>query len=276
MKRFALYCLIAALAILSSFAGGCGLPSGKKLLKQQVAAVGGKEVIEKNKSAITKVQIDILPIGNTGAMTAYTDGTRTYTEGEIAGFGQIQEGSDGEVIWENSPISGPRIIEGSEKLAREAMLAFEKHDEIDKYVEKMETVGVEPVDGKLCHKLVCTMKNGVPTITIWFEQSTGLAVQMSSTLVTQGGELPTLTKLGDYRPVNGLKIPHMTSTSIAGIQEVQVRVLSVETGVKHDEHRFDPPAPVKQLLEYRKQQEEEKKKREEKPTGTAEGGATPK
>lgn len=228
------------------------LPLAQQLLDRYVEALGGQEALDKNKSGIAKMNMEIRPVGVNGTLTIYSQHPRVLVTGNIDGVGEISEGTDGEVFWERTAVTGPRLLEGKEKRLKQ--LGYAEFNDYHKFVEKMETVGVEEVEGKPAYKVVMTMKELDP-ITIWYDKASGLVVKsalvMDSPMV---GRINVETSIGDYRQVNGVKAPHRIVQKMLNIEQVMT-VQSMETGVEHAPGRFELPADVKQLVEQKKQQE---------------------
>ena len=253
MKRHLAIVLAALLVPCSAiFADDAKLPPAKELLERYIEAIGGQAAVDKNKSAVAKMNMEIRPVGVNGTLTIYSDHPKVLVAGEIQGVGEIAEGTDGEVFWERTAVTGPRLLEGKEKRLKQ--LGYADYKDYDKFVEKMETVGLEEVEGKPAYKVVMTLKELDP-VTLWYDKSSGLVVKsafvMDSPMV---GRINIETNIGDYRPINGVKAPHRIVQKMLNIEQVMT-VQSIETGVEHPPGRFDLPADIKQLVERKKQQE---------------------
>ncbi|MEM1330825.1 MAG: outer membrane lipoprotein-sorting protein [Planctomycetota bacterium] len=168
----------------------------------------------------------------------------------IPNFGDQTRGSDGDVFWETSTMQGPRVIEGVERdqLAREA----DFYSELD-YKETYPTRefgGTKDLDGEQVYVVTLTPEGEDATPqTRYYSIESGLLVRMDAVQSSQMGEMQVVTRMRDYREVDGLKVPFETEIEIAamGMKQI-VKFDSVEHGVEVDDSIFAPPAEVKEIM----------------------------
>src|SRR5579872_4019873 len=155
------------------------LPKAETILDKYIEATGGKAAYEKNHNEITTGKMEFTGKGISGNVLSYrAEPDKSYTEIEIQGIGKIKEGSDGKTAWSLSAIQGPHLKEGDEKA--QAMMAGKFNSELnwrDVY-KKVETTGVEQVEGKDCYKVVLTPSQGSP-ITRYYDKQSSLLIKMT-------------------------------------------------------------------------------------------------
>jgi hypothetical protein len=78
--------------------------------------------------------------------------------------------------------------------------------------------GTEKVDGRDAYKLKLTLKSGQVRY-VWVDTKTFLDVKVDGSRRLDGKPHPVATFLRDYRPVDGLMIPHLIETSVEGVKD---------------------------------------------------------
>jgi hypothetical protein len=223
------------------------LPSGEEILQRSIEAIGGKEKLAKIQNRVAEATLEIKGMGVKGTLTNYhARPNKMYTKVEIEGVGSVEQGTDGKVVWELNPMTGPRVKQGEE---RAALLLFSHFDEseLPDLYEKIECVGKEEVGGEACYKVVCTPKDA-PPLTTYYSQESGLAVNVVLTFPHQFGKIEIENLVSDYKEVDGILLPHRIVEKAMSV-ETHITLTSYKHNVKLPDDRFDPPAQVKTLLE---------------------------
>jgi len=106
----------------------------------------------------------------------------------------------------------------------------------------IEVEGIEPVEGQPAYKLKLTLKNG-QVLHDWVDASSFLEVRIEGTPRKLDGKYhPVFVYMRDYRPVNGLMIPHLLETAVQGVQRTEkIQVEKVEVNPQLEESRFARP-----------------------------------
>lgn len=105
----------------------------------------------------------------------------------------------------------------------------------------LELVGPDSADGVAAFKLRLTLKNG-SVQTIFIDAASFLEIKDESTRSVRGTEIPTEQRIGDYRDVGGLKLPHRFENGIKGQPERQtIAIQKIELDVPIDDARFAMP-----------------------------------
>ncbi len=223
------------------------LPKAETVLDHFIEVTGGKAAHEKIHSEVTKGTMEFVGKGIKGKIASYeAEPNKNFTLADLEGVGKVESGTDGDVFWERSAITGPRIKSGDERDEILRASIFNPYLNWRKLYATVETTGSESVDGEDCYKLLLTPKTGQP-ITEWYAKKSGLLVKSSSVHKTQMGDIPADSLLKDYKPVAGLLMPFTRIDRFAG-QEIQIRVDSIEfdSGVPKD--RFELPEEIKALV----------------------------
>src|SRR5262249_38266938 len=151
-------------------------PTGEAILEKYLEVTGGRSAYAKVQTQVTNAVLEFVGKGVKANMTMYHAAPlKAYIVTEIEGIGKMEEGTDGSIVWERSAIKGPRIKTGEERTVslRGADLQHDIHWR--NYFNKVESTGVEPVNGRICYRVVLTPKEGQPE-TRYYDKETHLLV----------------------------------------------------------------------------------------------------
>lgn len=230
------------------------LPKGDAIMDKYIDVTGGKDAYAKVRSAVYTGAMDIPAAGIKGKVTSYRAApNKMYTEANLEGLGKTEEGTDGMVVWEISSFGGPRVKQGEERTAALRQAAFDADTNWRKHFAKVETKGVEKVDGKDCYKLELTATGENPQ-TRFYDKSSGLLVKLVAKPKTQVGELPIETAISDYKKVGEVLIPHKIQIK-ANNMDIILTFDKVEQNVTIPDDRFKLPDDIKKLAEKKKSPE---------------------
>jgi len=248
MNKLVLSILLSSIPF---FAADETLPKADTVLDRYVEAVGGKAALEKHRNEVMHGTLEVVGRGLKGTISGYQAAPdKQLAIIEFEGIGKIESGSNGEVAWENSVIQGPKIKEGIEKSDALREGTFNSLLYWRKLYTKVETTGVEKVEGHDCYKVVLTPKEGKPT-THFYDKESGLLIKTQATRVTSGGEISAEIITEDYRKEGDMMVPHKLTNKVAG-NELLVLVTSLEFNTDLPKDRFDLPDDIQALLKKSK------------------------
>lgn len=251
MKRYFVAARFAAVTALVLTSGGArllaadDLPKADAILDKFVEATGGKAAYEKVHTQVASGSMDIN--GMKGTMTLYkAEPNKVYTEIELQGIGEMQDGFNGAVAWSNSAMQGPHIKEGDEKSQAQLMAHFNSELNWRDDYSKVETAGAETVEGKDCYKVVLTPKAGKP-ITHYYDKTTGLLVKTVMSAASPMGEVDVASVMDDYHKDGDILSPHKLTNSV-GPMQFSVTIDKVQYNTEIPASRFDLPDEIKALV----------------------------
>jgi len=224
------------------------LPTPESILDRYVEVTGGKAAYEKRKSEIATGTLDYPAQGVKGAITRYeAEPDNYYATLDIPGIGKIEMGVNGDIAWENSAILGPRIKTGEEK--RQAIREATMNATLNwrKLYAKVETAGVETINGEDCYKVVMSPAEGTPE-TMYFQKKSGLAIRTTTVAVNQMGEFPVEVTVADYKNFGSVLAPAKVTQKAAG-QEFTISIEKVQVNPEIPPERFAIPAEVRVLMD---------------------------
>lgn len=223
------------------------LPKGETLLDRFIEVSGGKKAIEKHKSEVATISMEVVGRGIKSTGKRYADASNNLYEAmNIEGVGNIETGVFNGVVWETNPITGPRIVDGPEKADRLRDARFNTILYWRDFYKSAETTGVEEVNGEACYKVTLTPKEGKP-FTEFYNKKSGMLVKMNRTVSNQMGELPVEVIISDYKSWDGVQMPMKISQKVMGAEMVMT-MDDVKFDVEIPADRFVPPPDIQKLM----------------------------
>jgi hypothetical protein len=225
---------------------GDELPTAESILERYVEVTGGADAYEHRTSEIARGTMEIRAAGITGQLETQVRPGLQRTRIELPNIGVVESGVSDGVAWESNPISGPRILEGSE--AEYTILSAQPNAPLhwQEQYPGAKTAGTEDVGGEPSYRVVMT--DDVMPVTMFFSVDTGLLLKTQLTLETQVGKIPVEQVVDDYSDFGGILTPSKTTVNQAGNQII-ITLNSAETNVDIPDERFAPPEAVQALLQ---------------------------
>lgn len=246
--------LMLAVAGAPARAADDALPTGDEVVGKFVEAIGGEAKLSKFENRIATGTVELATMQAKGPITIYEAApNKLYSLAEISGVGKIESGCDGQVRWENTAMTGPRLLDGDEKAIADRLSAFDATIHWKKYYESAKTTAIEDVDGKLHYRVVLTPKVG-PPVTAFYDRKTFLQTKVALTMKSPMGEVPLEIVFDEYREVDGVLLPHKQITRGPGIENI-VTLRSIKHNVSMPNDRFALPDAIVALAQRAAQHE---------------------
>jgi len=187
------------------------LPDGKTILAKSAAASGGVDAKNSIKTQKIVGKMKVPESGISGSMIVYrSQRGETYQVMELPGAGKIETGNNGEVEWERSTLTGPKVRRVGKSPSD--LLEPDSSDlaVADKF-SRIETAGMSTVNGKPCFTVHLWINSSAPMQTACYDRETFLPVQLE-----MNGKVPVKLTMGDYRSVGASKMPFLIETETMG------------------------------------------------------------
>lgn len=215
--------------------------SPDELIEKHIAAVGGREALEKVKSMVMTGSFELPAMGASGTINVYAKApNKRMAVINIDGFGEIFQGFDGERGFSVSPMgsvdaSGQML----EDMKRDSILHQALH--LKEIYPKIEVRGKEKAGEREAWAVVMTPEKGSP-VKAWFDADTFLLLKTSGVRVTDQGEAEITTEFSDYRevPGTGMKAAY-TIKQIMPFGEIFMRFSEIKANGEIDDARFNKP-----------------------------------
>lgn len=239
--------LLAATAIAQSTKPS-ELPKAEDLLKKMVEALGGEEAHAKLRNRVTTGTIEFVGADVRGEILSKEAAPNlSFVVMRLGELGEMTQGFDGTVLWQHSQMHGPRIMEGEERDAMIRQAEFNAPVHWKRLYKKVETTGTDVVGTDDCYVVTLTPADGGAAERWFLSKSSGLVLRGEIVMKGALGVVNIQTDYGDYKTVDGVKIPH-TLVQTAMNMKLRTTVERVEHNVELPRSAFTPPDEVRDLL----------------------------
>ena len=153
---------------------------------------------------------------------------------------------DGNIAWQISPFTGstdPQEITGdmADNIKENIESLNEPFIDYEKKGHKIEFIGKDEWEGTDVLKLKLTLKSGKVS-TIFIDAETFIELKRENVRsLDNGQEIRAESLFGDYKPVDGVMMPHSISMTANGQKAGEIIFDSVETNVKTEDGFFSMP-----------------------------------
>lgn len=215
--------------------------SPDELIEKHIAAIGGREALEKVKAMVMTGSFELPAMGASGTINVFAKApNKRLAVINIDGFGEIFQGFDGERGFSVSPMgsvdaSGQMLEDMKRDSILHGALQFKQ------IYPKIEIKGKEKAGEREAWAVVMTPEKGSP-MKAWFDAETFLLLKTSGVRVTDQGEAEITTEFSDYRevPGTGMKAPRMMK-QIMPFGEIIMRFSDIKANAEIDDARFNKP-----------------------------------
>ena len=183
-----------------------------------------------------------------GMNATFTQLQRRPNQGVISividGLGEMKQGFDGTTAWASDPMQGPRIVTGPEAAAFMDGADVRTMIRGADLFSAAELAGESVLDGEKCVRVKLTWKSSRVS-TECYSVTTGLILESRGVQASPQGEIETVSRLSDYRPVGGILMPYRVVVSTMGAEQI-LQFTEVVAGAQ-DAKLFELPPEIKAL-----------------------------
>lgn len=223
--------------------------SAADIIDAYVAATGTKEADEKLTSRSMTGTLSVPAAGVKGSLKLLQSAPNNFRMTiEIDGVGKIEQCCDGEIAWEESALSGARLLEGEEKIRQVRAANYNADRKWRDLYEVPTSFKEETIDDKPCYAVELKAKEGTATQTNYYDQKTDLLVMTKTQITSPMGEFEAKIYFEDYRAQDGLTFPFRIRQEILS-QEQVIQFETAEHNVKFDDKAFAPTKDVQALID---------------------------
>lgn len=214
-----------------------------QIVQKHVEAIGGVEKINSIRSLMVKGKASIL--GQTEAPLTIQVKRPNMLRLEITFQGRTMvQAFDGITAWTMNPMTGSEPKQSSDEDTRAAQESsdFIGGNLVD-YKSKgntVELVDKEDVDGIAVYKLKLTKKNGSVEYD-YLDAKSFLPIKTEGRRKQLGQEILYESKIGDYKPVEGVLMPFNVKQLVNGRLAMEITVEKMDANVPLDEAVFKMP-----------------------------------
>lgn len=230
---------VQAAAQVAVQAEGAGM-TAEEVLERNIAAIGGREALERVTSYQLKAALEMPGRGVRGTIEITGKAPdMMLSVRKIERVGVIRQGYDGKTGWSEDPYQGMRQLEGEELEMARRSAVFNPEIEWRRLFDKAELEGREKLGEKDVYVVRMTSKGGAAE-TRYYDAQTFLLLRTRAVYEGPQGKIPIETSFTDYRDAGGVKIAfEWRQKTPAG--ELVVTVAEVKNNIEIDEARFAKP-----------------------------------
>jgi outer membrane lipoprotein-sorting protein len=222
-------------------APAASLPTVDQIIDKYVSAIGGEAAIRKVTSRVAKGSFSMEQMPGEGTIEVDQKApNKMYSDVESSAMGSFKRGFDGETAWQDTPQTGVADITGSQLADMQRSADFYGELDLKQLYPKMSVKGEEDVDGHKAWVITAESKDGSSS-SWYFDEDSGLKVRDVSQAQGPEGSVEVDTTLGDYRDVDGVKIPCMVHESLGEVA-FTIKLTDIKQNVPIDDAKFAKPA----------------------------------
>jgi hypothetical protein len=242
---------IAAALLVTAFpsaaaAQATGLPNGRAVIDRFIAAIGGRDALEKQSGRRVTGRFEIPAQGIVADLEIHqAPPNRILLDISIPGIGQIRTGYDGTTAWATNPATGPMVLDGLQLEQMKHQADYFSVLYPPTMIADLETVAEEPFEGTPAYKVRVRTTWGEEYFE-FFDKATGLQLGSIRAQASPMGDIETTSVATDWKPVDGILMPFRSTQRMMGIEQVIV-ITTVETMVVPDSV-FTLPQEIRALV----------------------------
>ena len=226
---------------------GKAWPNAADLYERHIKAIGGLEALDKARNQMVKGAFEMPAANLKGKIIVHRDEKgRSFEVIELPGVGKIEVANTGDVMWERTTVQGPKvkaIASAPGALAQPNVFSAGFWQGL---ASRMQTVGSETVNGKLCYKVDITLRGTTEKMGMCFDDESGYLVKL-----TLPGPAPTVMLLSDYRAAGNIKTAYVLETQ-AGPASFRIVADEVLLNQPAPPEMTTLPEEIKELAEQMK------------------------
>lgn len=236
--------VLLGVAVLTLFASSLSAQTADEIVAKYIKTVGGADKIQ----AVKTLRRTGRFTGGGGFEAAIVEENKRSNmvrqEFSLQGLTGVNA-YDGKTGWKIEPWQGKK---DAEPLGEEEMKQIVEDSDFDgplvnyqQKKNKIEFVGMEPVEGTDAFKLKVTLANGDVRY-YYMDTDYYVPIKIDTKRMIRGAEREYETSLGDYKEVAGWYLPHSVEVNAKGSQNKQkVTYEKIEANVPIDDNRFHIP-----------------------------------
>ena len=217
----------------------------EEILRRYTAAIDPENRIASLEGVRTVGQMEMPAMGVSATITGVQRRpNQMIMTISIAGIGEMKQGFDGTTAWASDPMSGPRILSDAETKQMQDGANFEAMGRDPSLFTKIEAAAETVVDGEAADCVQLTWKSARVTSEC-YARTNGLMIESRSKQASPQGEIETVTRMYDYKPVGGVLMAHRLQNEMMGATQI-ITLTEVAVGPV-DAKLFELPPEIKAL-----------------------------
>ena len=185
------------------------------VLQRYVDALGGKDALAKLTTRVIKGKVDLIGVSRGGQMEGYMKApNKSVTVLDVQPLGVTKQGFDGQSGWFFSKRVGMRNLKGPELAALTADADFYRDLRIRELYPTTKLLGKTKSGFRELYVVQAVPRGGAAEH-FYFDVETGLLFRRDTTRQTSEGMVRAEMYYGDWREVDGIRLPFSITQSMA-------------------------------------------------------------
>src|SRR5262245_43085411 len=193
-------------------------PTAETIPEADIEGTGGKKAYEKLRTRQSRGTVNIAGV-NCRIETWAAAPNKLCSVTDMGDVGKLERGSDGKLAWEVSPLTGARILEGSEKAYFLRDATYNADLNWRKVCQSVDTVGWDFVEGEPAWEIKAVTRDGAAMM-LYYNKYTSLLVRLDTKVKLELGEVAVEVYPSDYKKVGGILVPHKSTQKMLGMTQV--------------------------------------------------------
>jgi zinc protease len=190
-------------------------PTADQVLEHYVKAIGGRAAWSKLKSRVSKGTIEIPSMNNLrGSVEIHEKAPNSMLAVITLGGAVFEQGFDGTTAWSDDPQNGLRVLSGAELDDARREADFYHPLDLKKLYAQLTVTGTEKVGDHDAYVVEASTGAGDPD-KMYFDTESWLLVRAVNHRNTADGVKVFQAEVGDYKDVDGVKLPFTVQQSSA-------------------------------------------------------------
>jgi zinc protease len=215
-------------------------PTADQVLDHYVKAIGGRAAWTKLNSRVSKGTIEIPSMNNlSGSVEIHEKAPNSMLAVITLAGAVFEQGFDGTTAWSDDPQNGLRILSGAELDDARREADFYHPLDLQKLYASMTVTGTEKINDRDAYVVEASMGAGDPD-KMYFDTENWLLVRAINHRNTPDGVKAFTAEVGDYKDVDGVKLPFTVHQSSAE-SAFTIHFTEIQHNVKLADSQFAKP-----------------------------------
>jgi hypothetical protein len=215
-------------------------PTADQIIEKYIAALGGREAIQKQTTRTSLGTIDVPAMHISGTVMIHEKSPNKVLQVVIINGNAFRQACDGKVAWSDDPAEGLRVLSGAELKEAQRDADFYHALHLHELYAKLVVTGTEQVDDRDAYVVEGTMAGESEPDKIYFDVKSGLALRVMGRRHTPDGDSEVQEDFQDYRPVDGVELP-FTILQRGGSSDFTIRMSEIHHGAGLPDTEFTQP-----------------------------------
>jgi zinc protease len=216
-------------------------PTADQVLDHYVNAIGGRAAWTRLNSRVSKGTIEIPSMNNlAGSVEIHEKAPNSMIAVITLGGAVFEQGFDGTTAWSDDPQNGLRVLSGAELEDARREADFYHPLDLKKIYSRMTVTGTEKINDRDAYVVEASYSEGDPD-KMYFDAESWLLVRAINHRNTPDGVKEFTAEVGDYKDVDGVKLPFAVRQSSAE-SAFTIKFTEIHHNVQLADSQFAKPA----------------------------------